>query len=218
MHASLARRCLCRALFCALAVGAMHVAGAQSSESAGDPSAPKQAVAYTLTNTDKLSISVFQEDDLNVIARVDSKGSVNLKLVGDVRVAGLSVSEAQKAIEDAYKDGRFLRNPQVTINIEEYAPREVTVYGQVRESGKRVSLPPEASMNLVDLIGKVGGFTDTAKGSAVTVTRITPDGKRIVLGPFDVESMNRGKDKGKTGENVLIMMPGDIVNVPQRIF
>jgi hypothetical protein len=39
-----------------------------------------------------------------------------------------------------------------------------------------------------------------------------------VLGPFDVESMNKGKDRGKAGENVLIMMPGDIVNVPQRIF
>jgi polysaccharide biosynthesis/export protein len=204
-------------LLCALVAAGLRNAAAQSTENPGAPSTSKQAVVYTLTNTDKLSISIFQEDDLNVIARVDAKGSVNLKLVGDVRVFGLTVSEAQRAIEDAYKDGRFLRNPQVTINIEEYAPREVTVYGMVREP-KRVPLPTESSMNLVDLIGKVGGFTDTAKGSAVTVTRITPDGKRIVLGPFDVESMNKGKDKGKSGENVLIMMPGDIVNVPQRIF
>jgi len=216
MHASPARF-LRHFLLCALAAEAMQLVNAQPA-SAGDGAAmPKHVVEYAITNADKLSISVFQEDDLNVIARVDAKGCVNLRLVGDVRVFGLNKSEAQKAIEEAYKDGRYLRNPQVTINIEEYAPREVTVYGRVREP-KRVPLPTESTMNLVDLIGKVGGFDDTAKGSAVTVTRITPEGKRIVLGPFDVESMNKGKNKGKSSENVLIMMPGDIVNVPQSMF
>jgi len=203
----------CCLLLCGLAAGFVP---ARAADEAAKPAAvTKQAVTYTLTNTDKLSISVFQEDDMNVIANVDARGYVNLKLVGNVRVYGLSVAEAQKAIEDAYKDGRFLRNPQVTINIEYYAPREVTVYGMVREP-KRVLLPPESSLNLVDLIGKVGGFTDTAKGTAVTVTRITPDGKTTVLGPFDVEAMNKGK--GKSNQDVLIMMPGDIVNVPQRMF
>jgi polysaccharide export outer membrane protein len=217
MPASFVCRLRCVLLGMLAAAGMQHAEAQSSTPANNNSTEPRQAVTYTLTNTDKLSISVFQEDDLNVIARVDAKGFVNLKLVGDVRVFGLSVSEAQKAIEDAYKDGRFLRNPQVTINIEEYAPREVTVYGMVREP-KRVPLPTESNMNLVDLIGKVGGFTDTARGNAVTVTRITPEGKRIVLGPFDVESMNKGKDRGKAGENVLIMMPGDIVNVPQRIF
>jgi polysaccharide biosynthesis/export protein len=200
-------------VMCALAAGCLPALLAQAP--AEKPAMPKQAVVYTLTNTDKLSITVYQEEDLSVIANVDARGDVNLKLVGNVHVYGLTVSEAQKAIEDAYKDGRFLRNPQVTINIEYYAPREVTVYGMVREP-KRVPLPPESVLNLVDLIGKVGGFTDTAKGNAVTVTRITPDGKTIVLGPFDVEAMNKGK--GKSDQNVLIMMPGDIVNVPQKMF
>ncbi len=186
-------------------------------DAATPPPAPKNVVVYTLMASDKLSINVFQEDDLSIISRVDAKGCVNLKLVGDVRVFGLTVSEAQKAIENAYQEGRFLRNPQVTINIEEYAPRAVTVYGQVKNPG-RVPLPTETTTDIVDLIGKVGGFTDTAKGNAVTVTRITLDGKRIVIGPIDVESVIKGKDKGKARENVLLMMPDDIVNVPMRMF
>jgi polysaccharide biosynthesis/export protein len=181
------------------------------------PTGSNPETAYALTTTDKLNISVFQEEDLNVVTRVDAKGSVNLKLVGDVVISGMSVSDAQKAIETAYKDGRFLRNPQVTIYVEEYAPREVTVYGMVKNPG-RVSLPVESPMNLVDLIGKVGGFTDTAKGNAVTVTRIGPDGRRTVIGPIDVEALNKGKNKGSSGENILRMIPGDIVNVPQKIF
>ena len=46
-------------------------------------------------------------------ARVDAKGTVNLPLVGEVSVVGKTVSEAQKAIEGSYRDGRYLRNPQV---------------------------------------------------------------------------------------------------------
>jgi polysaccharide export outer membrane protein len=200
---------------CALWWGAIGFA--QAPAPASPAATPKNASAYTLSTTDKLNINVFQEEELNTLTRIDAKGCVNLKLVGDVRVAGMSVSEAQKAIETAYKEGRFLRNPQVTIYVEEYAAREVTVYGQVKNPG-RISLPIESSMTLIDLIGKVGGFTDTAKGSAVTITRTAPDGKRSVLGPIDVDALNKGRSQSSAGDETLVMQPGDIVNVPQRVF
>ncbi len=188
-----------------------------SSRSAQAP-AQKNVAAYTLMRTDQLSINIFQEDDLNVITRVDANGRVNLKLLTEeVRVQGMTVAEAQRAIENAYQEGRFLRNPQVTIAIMEYAPRAVTVYGMVKLPG-RVILPTESTMDILELIGKVGGFQDTAKGNAVTVTRINNDGTRSVIGPIDVESLIKGKGKEKRREDVLIMMPEDIVNVPMRMF
>src|SRR5437868_5272743 len=106
----------------------------------------RKAIVYKISRTDKISIVVVGEGDLNVAGkRVDANGNVNLNIVGEVKIAGLSVSQAQTAIENAYRDGRILRNPQVTINIEEYAPRTVSVSGMVKGPGT-INLPPESIM------------------------------------------------------------------------
>jgi polysaccharide export outer membrane protein len=175
-----------------------------------------QAVlAYKVTQTDLLRIDIYQEEDLRTMSRVDAKGNINLPLVGEVHVSGLTVSEAQKAVENAYRDGRFLRNPQVTINIESYASREVSIQGQVRSPG-RYPLPIETNMTVIELVTKAGGFTDTAKGTAVRITRITPEGKKQVF-TIDVDSLLKGKDKASISDNALILQPGDIVFVDERI-
>ncbi|MFT3870190.1 MAG: polysaccharide biosynthesis/export family protein [Nibricoccus sp.] len=180
-----------------------------------EESAARPALSYTIACTDRLRIAVYQEEDLSVIARVDAKGTVNLPLVGEVNVLGQTVSEAQKSIETAYRNGRYLKNPQVTINIEEYAPREVSIQGMVRNPG-RYPLPIEASMTVLELVTKAGGLTDTARGTAITVTRISPDGKKSVF-TIDIESLIRGRDKAKATDNSLLLLPGDIVYVPERI-
>ena len=178
---------------------------------------PNQAVlAYDITLTDLLRVDIYQEDDLKTMSRVDAKGNINLPLVGEVRVVGLTVSAAQKAVEAAYRDGRYLKSPQVTINIESYASREVSIQGMVRSPG-RYPLPVETNMTILELVTKAGGFTDTAKGTAVNITRVTPDGKKQVF-TVDVDSMLKGKDRASISDNSLVIQPGDIVYVPERIF
>jgi len=180
------------------------------------PSANTTVLAYKVTLTDLLRIDIYQEDDLRTMSRVDAKGNINLPLVGEVHVVGLTVSDAQKAVENAYRDGRYLRNPQVTINIESYASREVSIQGQIRSPG-RFPLPIETNMTVLELVTKAGGFTDTAKGTAVNITRVTPDGKKQVF-TIDVDSLLKGKANASISDNSLIIQPGDIVYVPERIF
>lgn len=189
-------------------------AAAEPKTSATAEKSEKIAFIYRLTATDRIRISIFQEEDLAEIARIDSRGNVNLKLVGDLHVAGLTVNEAQDAIATAYREGRFLRNPQVTISIEDYAPREVTIQGQVKAPG-RFLLPVESTFSVVELVTKAGGLTDIAKGSSVVVTRITADGKKLSY-TVDVDGILRGKRANTTPENILLE-PGDIVYVPERI-
>jgi polysaccharide biosynthesis/export protein len=172
---------------------------------------------YNIRATDKLRITIFQEDDLSTVSRVDAKGTVNLPLVGEIRVRGLTLSEAERAIENAYKDGRYLRKPEVTVAIDDYAPREVSIQGQVKNPG-RFALPAESTMSVLDLVTRAGGFTDTAQGTAVRVTRILPDGSTRVI-TLDVESLIKGRSNAKTNEdnNALLLEPDDIVYVPERI-
>ncbi len=172
---------------------------------------------YRIRTTDKLSIRIFQEDDLSTICRVDAKGSVNLPLVGEVRVYGQTLSQAERTIESAYKDGRYLRKPEVTVTVDEYSIREVSIQGQVKNPG-RYQLPVEATISVLDLVTKAGGFTDTAQGTAVRVTRMLPDGGTKVL-TINVESLIKGKGNVRTNgsDSSLLLEPDDIVYVPERI-
>ena len=140
---------------------------------------------------------------------------INLPLVQELRVDGLTINEAERMVENAFREGRFLRKPQVTITVEDYGPREVTIGGSVKVPA-RYPLPLETSMTLLDLVSKAGGFMDTAKGTAVRVTRIQPDGSVTTL-VFDVESILKGKKDARAEDSSLVLEPNDIVYVPERI-
>jgi polysaccharide export outer membrane protein len=184
---------------------------------ATDPgAAPKKNYAHRLQLADKVRVGVYQEDDLSTQARIDSHGHVGLPLIGEIAIGGMTIAEAQATIEKAYRDGRFLRNPQVTINVEDYAPSEVSIQGQIRNPG-RYTLPIESTFTVVELVTKAGGITDIGKGTAVTVTRILPDGTKKVF-TVDVDSAIKGKkSQGTVEDNTLLLEPGDIVYVPERL-
>jgi polysaccharide export outer membrane protein len=175
----------------------------------------RRALLYTIAITDSLQVSVFGEEDLSRISRVDARGMINLPLIGEVKVFGLTLRDAEQAIGAAYRDGRFLRNPQVTVTVEVYAVREISVQGQVKIP-QRVVLPAESTMTVLEAVTKCGGFTDSAKGTEVRVTRVGPDGKVQVF-IVDIDSLIKGKDRAKSEDNSLLLQPGDIVYVPERI-
>jgi polysaccharide export outer membrane protein len=175
----------------------------------------KKNYVHTLALADRVRVVVYQEEDLASITRIDARGKINLPLIGEIAIGGMTVVDAQNAIENAYKDGRYLRNPQVTVSVEEYAPREVSIQGRVRNPG-RYTLPIESTMTVVELVTKAGGIDDIGKGSAVTVTRIAPDGTKKVF-TVDVDSIIRGKRDTKIDDTTLLLQPGDIVYVPERL-
>lgn len=202
------------------AAAALTPAGAQTPPAPAPSGAGADADAhpsfiYRLTTTDRLRIVVFGEPDLSTLSRIDARGNVNLYLVGDVHVAGCTINEAQQIIESSYRDGRYLRNPQVTVSVEDYAPRTVTVDGQVRNPGP-ISLPTESTLTVYQAIIRAGGFTDIAKGSAVSVTRILPGGAKKVF-TVDVDGLIRGRDRNRGNDDTLLLEPGDIIYVPERL-
>lgn len=203
---------------CVLPLALLRAQGEAPEAAVSEPrpaSGTTTSSAYVLTNTDRLRVSVFDEPDLSLIVRIDSQGRVNLPLVGQVAISGLSVSNAQTAIERAFQEGRFLRSPRVSISVEEYAPREVSIQGQVRSPGRYV-LPIEASMTILELVTRAGGFTDTAKGTAVRITRIHADGTKKTF-EVDVESLIKGRRGANVGDNSLVLEAGDIIFVPERL-
>lgn len=197
-----------------LVVLSAQLINAQPSPAAFTPGPNSRAITYIIALTDRLRVAVFSEDNLTVISRVDSKGRVNLPLVGPIEVVGMTIEQAELAVENGYRNQRFLRDPQVTIIVEEYAAREVIVQGEVVAPG-RIPLPIESGMSVLDAITKAGGFTDLAKGQSVTVTRNNPDGTKEVT-TIDVKSALRGDDTKTEGLPSMLLLPDDIVYVPMK--
>ena len=203
MKTSRLLRCLLVGLLAVLALGA------------ADSTNSKKNYIHRLQPGDKVRIAVYQEDDLTTIGRIDARGRVtNLPLVGEITIGSLTIVEAQESIQTAFREGRYLRNPQVTITVEDYAVREVSIQGQVVNPG-RYALPVESTYTLVELVTKAGGIKDIGKGNAVTITRIMPDGSRKVF-TVDVDSLIRGK-KGRNEDDSFLLESGDIVYVPERL-
>ena len=173
---------------------------------------------YKITRGDVLAVVVFGDPGLTIGGKkVEARGTINLTLIQDIRVAQLTVGEAKAAIEAAYHDGRFLRNPEVTVSIEQYAPRIVSISGKVN-SPAQYPLPPEQPFTLKDLILKANGFAETARGTDVRVVRTMPDGSLKTFEHLDVESVMRGKDRAKLADANFLLEPDDLVYVPERIF
>ncbi len=182
----------------------------------GNPADAKKSYVHRLQLADRVRVAVYQEDDLTSVVRIDARGRINLPLLGEVPIGGLTVSEAQETIQSAYRENRFLRNPQVTLSVEEYAPREVSIHGQVRSPG-RYSLPNESTFTVEELVTKAGGLNDIAKGSAVTVRRTLADGTTQTF-TVDVQSIIKGRrNDPKVAESNILLLPGDIVYVPERL-
>src|SRR5262249_31862844 len=101
-----------------------EVAGASASGNSSDE--------YRLAPGDRLTIKVFDQEQLSGNFIVDGTGEIMLPLAGKVNVAGLTIAEAQQLIQERFADG-VLAQPVVSVRLPEYRPIFVT--GDVRRPG-----------------------------------------------------------------------------------
>ena len=89
---------------------------------------------YRIGPSDQLEIDVFQIEELSGVERVNSRGYIKMPLIGSVKVAGLTQGEAEYLITQLFSED-YLEDPQVNIDIIEYASQQVTVMGAVKKPG-----------------------------------------------------------------------------------
>lgn len=144
---------------------------------------------YHLGAGDELSIKVFDEPDLEVDkVVVDDGGKIQFPLVGSVTVGGLTSQEASALIEKKLGE-RFLRNPQVALNVTTLAQHFVSVEGQVTKAG---AYPVSDDTTLLSAISMAQSPTRIARLDEVVVFR-TIDGQRFAA-RFNVERIRAGLD------------------------
>jgi polysaccharide biosynthesis/export protein len=160
-----------------------------------------EAPTYQIQPGDRLAISVWNQEHLSGEARVRDDGVATVPLVGDVRVAGATVSAAAQEITRRL-DGLVL-SPRVTVAVLESRPSTVSVIGEVRAPGN-VALT--SGDRLLDVLAKAGGLTEFAAADRLFVIR---QGEKPLRVRFDYERLTRAEGRGPTFR----LRPGDIVVV-----
>jgi polysaccharide export outer membrane protein len=176
-------------------------ANPQKTSAAGKDTAEPSA-SVKLGPGDLIEVSVYNVPELATKARVSNSGEVYLPLIDYVHVDGLTQEEAQTVIEKRLTDGGFVRNPHVTVFVDEATSQGVTLLGEVGKPGIYPDVPDH---KLYEVISQAGGFTPSASRKIAIIRRNQPDPIRIDL-PRNLADDISG--------NVEIL-PGDTITVPR---
>lgn len=158
---------------------------------------------YILSSGDTLDLMVYREPDLGMRSKIARDGRVQLPLLGEVKVAGMSVREAQDHLRQLY-DADYLVDPQIYLNISSYTQRKITVIGQVSRPGS-YELQGNESLGILEAIGMAGGFTRIADTKNVVVKRRT--GEKV-----ETIKVNTKRLESPDGGSFQVL-PGDILTV-----
>lgn len=176
----------------------------------------KEAYQYRFGNGDVLNIMVWAHSDLNSpiqqnnpqsnqVSRgawVDERGYISYPLIGEIYAKGKTINELQNTLTTRLR--RYLKNPQVVINVTEFRSQRVSVAGAVTQAGQ---LPiTNIPMTILDAVNQAGGVAANADTQNVKWTHNGVD--RTV-------SLQNMLQYGDMSQNHMLSH-GDIVYVPNN--
>ena len=141
---------------------------------------------YLIGPFDKLKIDVFGVEDLKRDVQIDASGRLSFPLIGVVEAAGRTPDELAKTIEERLR-GSYIRDPQVTVNLEETVSQVITVDGEVTKPGL---YPVVGRMTLMRAVATAGGTDEYANLQDVVIFREV-DGQSMA-GLYNLEGIRRG--------------------------
>jgi polysaccharide export outer membrane protein len=150
---------------------------------------------YQLDTGDAVRVTVYGDDELSDVYRVDDSGSIAFPLVGQVPVRGKTTAGAAASLSAALANG-FMRSPNVAVEVSEYRP--FFIQGEIGNSGQ---FPYVYGMTVRAAISTAGGFGDTADRNRAVVYR--RQGHQMVKGVVDLD---------------FPIFPGDTIVILERWF
>jgi polysaccharide export outer membrane protein len=169
---------------------------------------------YQIGPEDLLQITIFNvTEPLGVLPRtltirVNHGGVAALPLLGEVKVAGLTVGRLERELAERFKE--YIRNPQINVLVTEYKQR-VSVIGAVQKAGVFELTGPKT---VIDMLALAGGVTDTA-GTQVHIYRQGANGRESHVIDLLVLASNASLITAENaGVITMPVQPGDVINVP----
>lgn len=167
---------------------------------------------YIVGPLDVLTINVWKHADLSGTFRVGAEGSLTFPLLGAVKVGGLSRRDIEQELQRRLADG-FVRDPQVTVGVEEFHSQRVFITGEIREPG---AIPLSGPMTLLEALARAGSVTERAGAEAIiarpkgaaAATKPAPFDSSADILRVDIGELQRGRLTHnvtlKNGDTILI--------------
>jgi polysaccharide export outer membrane protein len=200
----------------AIAGSVLVVTGCSSLGEPPEGLIPDQAIAggggeYRIGVDDRVQVSVWRNPELTVTAPVRPDGKISVPIIGDVQAGGQTPSEVAETIKKRLSE--YIREPNVAVILTELRSHEfltrVRVTGAVRTPR---SINHRQGMTVLDAILEAGGVTDFASPNRARLFRKTRDKTEV----FQID-LGDILGKGKLETN-LLLWPGDVITVPERLF
>jgi polysaccharide biosynthesis/export protein len=167
---------------------------------------------YRIGVDDVVQVSVWRREDLGVTVPVRSDGMITVPLIGDIQAGGLRPEEVAEKAQQMLSV--YIRDPHVTVIVTELRSHEylsrVRVTGAVRTP---VSLPHRQGMTVLDAILAAGGPNEFAAANRSVLHRHLENGE---ISSYAIP-LRRILEQGDLGSNY-VLLPGDVITVPQRNF
>jgi len=205
--------------------GAFLIAGAAAQNLAASASSDQKAKCdnqirstYLLGPDDQLEISGPELTDMsNKPVRIDGEGDVQVPLAGSVHVAGLTVQQTELKLDKVLS--KYIRHPQVVVNVAEVRSQPVSVLGAVNSPGVH---QVQGHKTVLEMLSMAGGIRQDA-GYSIRITRqlewgcIPLPGARLdASGKYSVAEVNLRKIMdAKTPEENIQVFPHDVITVPK---
>jgi len=160
--------------------------------------------SFVIGNGDVLAISVWKQPDISRSLPVRSDGKISLPLIGEVQASGRTPLKLEEDITAKLEP--FLRDPEVTIIVEQINSQKFNILGRVVRPGSYALTDPTT---VLDAIAIAGGCREFAKQRAIYVLRIGPAGSESRI-PFNYQEVIKGKN---VSQNIKLK-PHDTIVVP----
>ena len=162
--------------------------------------APSAEKSYVIGAEDQLFIVVWGNAQLSGQFIVAPDGRISMGLINEVTATGLTREQLQTEIIRRLKDGGFLRDPTVTVNVTGFNSKKYSIQGEVGRPGPSPLVVPTT---VLEALVNAGGFKDFANKSKIRILR----GDKTFF--FNYNQVVAGKHR----EQNILLEPGDLIIV-----
>lgn len=137
-----------------------------SVEGAGGSMVPPPAPEIVFGPGDKVQISVWRHEDLDMQVIVAPDGTISYPLIGRMQIAGMTYSLLQSLLTE--KISVYYVDPQVSINLVESESMKVMVWGEVKTPNV---LQLSSGMTVLEALTRAGGLTEDSRTDNILLVR-----------------------------------------------
>jgi len=192
-------------IFCGLFLIGCGPSDAEINSFVHDYEAEVTGTDYIVQPPDRIEITSPNAPEVDgEVVRVNPDGKVTLKLIGDIKVAGLTPVEIARKLETNLR--KYYQRPVVSVAVSERNSKRIYVFGEVSQPGPKVYTGRDTVLSVLGVAQPL--FTAWANRTHV-IRPSHEDGKRHVIIVNANDIMKRGEL-----DNNFHLLEGDILYVP----